>query len=165
MFEIRERVWRYATEIDIWLGVSFCVSALLAVCCLYLWKSRSRERAMSRSSFERRVAPTIELALRNAVVAGQITNGDYVRFCKEAGAKLGFVSLVPVVKPQLVQFPDGKWRLFPVIHLDKLRKQAYKRLLALGLSSDTIVKKLSALRLRRSPPRKPDEVLAKLRRV
>lgn len=161
MVEIRDTVWRWATEIDIWLGVSICVSALLATCCLFLWTSRSRERAMSRASFEKRVAPTIELALRNAVVAGEIPQSDYIRFCREAGAKLGFTSLTPTESSRLIQFPDGKWRHYPAIHLAKLRKQTYKRLVSMGLTKEAIVSKLSALRLRRGPPRKSDQFLLK----
>lgn len=158
MLDIGDRIWRWATEIDIWLGVSVCVSAILAVCCIYLYESRSREKQMARRKYEESVSDILELALRNAVVEGKIPQKFYVQFCREAGHKLGFRSLIPVERPQLTQFPDGRWRHMPKVRLASLRSQAWKRLLALGFSVEDIKGWL------KRDPKKPAELLAKLKR-
>lgn len=164
--EHAERLWRYAQEFDNWLGVSICVSIILALYALHMRLNdpRRMERIVARRLEDQKIADLIEVTLDRQVRQSLLSQKAQARALRKLSKV--YPDLGPSKKSKVVGVPfkdskgeTTKWYAYPIgFNLQAARMASIKRLRAMGVD---IAKKLP--NFGRSRTTKKDRITAALK--
>jgi hypothetical protein len=146
MRDYTEVLWRWAMELDNWLGIALLTGFVaLLFYALGLWQNDSRrlERTMAKRAEQKKIAGILEVALDTEMRKGLITGAQKQKYCTLIGKALGIAELIPVPKPRLIYYPSGKIISIPAVALAKTKADVLRRLHAMGVN---VAEKLKEVR-------------------